>query len=47
MPQFSMKCRYSTFNAQGLRLIIVVVHLKAMKIYVTVMEVLQKKGKIT
>jgi hypothetical protein len=34
MLQLSMKCWYSTFDAQGSRLIIVIVHLGAVKIYV-------------
>jgi hypothetical protein len=41
-----MKCSYSAFNAQGSRLIIiVVVQLGAMKIYVAAVEALQKKGR--
>jgi hypothetical protein len=39
----SMKCWYSAFNAQGLRLIIVVVQLGAVKIYVAAVEALRKK----
>jgi hypothetical protein len=39
----SMKCWYSTFNAQGSRLIIVVVQLGAVKIYVAAVEALRKK----
>jgi hypothetical protein len=38
-----MKCRYSAFNAQGSRLIIVVVQLGAVKIYVAAVEELRKK----
>jgi hypothetical protein len=38
-----MKCWYSAFNAQGSRLIIVVVQLGAVKIYVAAMEALRKK----
>jgi hypothetical protein len=38
-----MKCWYSAFNAEGSRLIIVVVHLGAVKIYVAAVEVLRKK----
>jgi len=30
-------------NAQGLKLIIIIIHLKTMKIYVATMEVLKKK----
>ncbi len=41
----SMKCPYSAFNAQGSRLIIVVVQLGAMKIYVAAVEKLQKQGR--
>jgi hypothetical protein len=33
----------STFNAQGLRIIIVAVHLGVVKIYVAAVEVLMKK----
>jgi uncharacterized membrane protein len=43
MLQLTMKCWNSTFNAQGLRLIIIIVQLGLMKIYVTVVEVLRKK----
>ncbi len=39
----SMKCWNSAFNAQGLRIIIVVVHLGALKIYVAVVEALRQK----
>jgi hypothetical protein len=38
-----MKCWYSAFNAQGSRLIIVVVQLGAVKIYVAAVEALRKK----
>jgi hypothetical protein len=38
----SRKCWYSAFNAQGLRQIIVVVQLGAVKIYVAAVEVLRK-----
>jgi hypothetical protein len=38
-----MKCWYSAFNAQGLRRIIVVVQLGAVKIYVAAVEGLRKK----
>jgi hypothetical protein len=38
-----MKCCNSAFNAQGSRLIIVVVHVKAVKIYVAAVEALRKK----
>jgi hypothetical protein len=38
-----MKCCYSAFNAQGSRLIIVVVQLGAVKIYVAAVEALRKK----
>jgi hypothetical protein len=37
-----MKCWNSTFNAQGLRVIIVVVHVGVVKIYVALVEVLRK-----
>jgi hypothetical protein len=40
-----MKCCNSTFNAQGSKLIIVVVHLGAVKIYVAAVEALRKKRK--
>ncbi len=39
-----MKCLNSAFNAQGLRVIIVVVQVGAVKIYVAAMEALRKKG---
>jgi hypothetical protein len=38
-----MKCWNSTFNAQGLRVIIVVVHVGIVKIYVVVVKVIRKK----
>jgi hypothetical protein len=38
-----MKCCNSAFNAQGSRLIIVIVQVGAVKIYVAAMEVLRKK----
>ncbi len=38
-----MKCWYSTFNAQGSRLIIVVVQLGAVKMCVAAVEALKKK----
>jgi hypothetical protein len=40
---FSMKCWNLAFNAQGSRLIIVVVQLGAVKIYVATLEALRKK----
>ncbi len=43
MLQLGMKCCYSAFNAQGSRLIIVVVQLGAVKIYVAAVEALRKK----
>ncbi len=43
MLQLSMKCWNSAFNAQGSRLIIVVVQLGAVKIYVAVVEALKEK----
>ncbi len=39
----SMKCRNSAFNAPGLRVIIVPVHVGALKKYVAVVEALRKK----
>jgi hypothetical protein len=43
LRNLSMKCRYSAFNAQGLRLTIVVVQLGgAVKIYVVAVEALRK-----
>jgi hypothetical protein len=39
----SMKCWNSVFNAQGSRLIIVLVHVGAVKIYVAAVEALRKK----
>jgi len=38
-----MKCGNSTFNAQGSRVIIGVVHVGVIKIYVVEVEVLKKK----
>jgi NADH:ubiquinone oxidoreductase subunit 6 (subunit J) len=38
-----MKCRNSAFNAQGSGVIIIVVHVGAVKIYVAVVEALTKK----
>ncbi len=38
----SMKCRNSAFNAQGSRVIIVVVQVGAVKIYVAPVEALRK-----
>jgi len=38
-----MKCRNSSFIAQGSRIIIVVVHVGAVKIYVVAVEELRKK----
>jgi hypothetical protein len=43
MLQLTMKCWNSTFNAQGSRLIIIIVQLGLVKIYVAVMEALKKK----
>jgi hypothetical protein len=40
-----MKCCNSAFNAQGLRLIIVVVQLGGVKIYVAAVEALRKKDR--
>jgi hypothetical protein len=39
----SMKCRVSAFNAQGSRLIIVLIQLGAVKIYVAAVEAIRKK----
>jgi hypothetical protein len=38
-----MKCSNSAFNAQGCRLAIVVVQVRAVKIYVAAVEALRKK----
>jgi hypothetical protein len=38
-----MRCGYSAVNAQGLRLIVVVAQLGAVKIYVAAVEALRKK----
>jgi hypothetical protein len=38
-----MKCRNSAFNAQGSRVIIVVVQVVAVKIYVAAVQALRKK----
>jgi hypothetical protein len=38
-----MKCRNSAFNAQGSRIITVIVQVGAVKIYVTAVEALRKK----
>jgi hypothetical protein len=40
-----MKCCNSAFNAQGSKLIIVVIHVRAVKIYVAALEALRKKGR--
>jgi hypothetical protein len=40
-----MKCWYSAFNAQGSRLIIVVVQLGAVKTYIAAVGGAQEKGK--
>jgi hypothetical protein len=45
MLQLSTKCSKSAFNAQGSRLIIVVVHVRAVKKYVTSSGGAQEKGK--
>jgi hypothetical protein len=39
----SMTCWNSEFNAQGLRVIIVVVQIRALKVYVAAVEALRKK----
>jgi hypothetical protein len=39
-----MKCCNSAFNAQGSRLIIIVVLVGSVKIYVAAVEALRKKG---
>jgi hypothetical protein len=38
-----MKCGNSALNAQGLRVIIVVVHVRVVKIYVAAVQALRKK----
>jgi hypothetical protein len=38
-----MKCWNSAFNAQGSRIIIIIVHVRAVKIYVAAVEALMKK----
>jgi hypothetical protein len=38
-----IKCSVSAFHAQGSRVIIVVVYVRAVKTYVPIMEVLRKK----
>jgi len=38
-----MNCQNSAFNAQGSRLIIVIVELRLVKIYVVAVEALRKK----
>ncbi len=43
MLQFRTKCWNSASNAQGPRLIIVVVQVRVMKIYVAAVEALRKK----
>jgi hypothetical protein len=43
MLKLSAKCSISAFNAQGLRGIIVVVQIRAVKSYVAVVEVFRKK----
>ncbi len=39
----NMECWNLTFNAQGLKVIIVVIHVGSMKIFVTTMEAFKKK----
>ncbi len=41
-----MKCRVSAFNAQVSRLIIVLIKLRAVKIYVAAVEVIRKKERV-
>jgi hypothetical protein len=43
MLQLSRKCGNSAFSAQGSRLIIVVVQVRAVKIYVATVEALREK----
>jgi hypothetical protein len=43
MLQLSTKCSKSAFNAQGSRLTIVVVQVRAVKIYVAALEALGRK----
>jgi len=43
MLQLGMKWSYSAFNAQGSRLIIIVIQLAAVKIYVAAVVALRKK----
>jgi hypothetical protein len=43
---FSMKCWNSAFNEQGSKVIIVIVQVEAVKIYVSAVEALKKKGKM-
>jgi hypothetical protein len=40
-----MKCGNSAFNAQGSRVIIVVIQVGSVKIYVAAVEALRKQGK--
>jgi hypothetical protein len=43
MLQLSTKCSKSAFNAQGSRLIIIVVQVRAAEIYVAALEALRRK----
>ncbi len=45
LRNLSMKCWYSAFNAQGSRLIVVVVQWGAVKIYVAALQALRKKDR--
>jgi hypothetical protein len=37
-----MKCWNSTFNAQGLKIIIIVVHVEVVKIHITIVDAFKK-----
>jgi len=43
---FNMKCWISTFNAQGLKIIIIVVHVGVVKIHITIVDAFKKNERL-
>jgi len=41
-----MKCWISTFNAQGLKIIIIVVHVGVVKIHITIVDTFKKNERL-
>jgi hypothetical protein len=41
-----MKCWNSTFNAQGLKIIIIVVHVGVVKIHITIVDLFKKNERL-